>query len=159
MSTVQWLLANDGTARVALILGVALLAGLARGFSGFGAALIFVPLGSMLVGPKQAASVLAIVDIIFAAHLIPAALKQADVREVGLMFLGALVGLPLGAAVLTNFEPLTLRWLISILALAMLLLLLSAGAIGDGRMQYRQSSSADYQGYSQALHKSAARQW
>lgn len=125
MLILQWLLADDGAARVALIAGVALLAGLARGFSGFGAALIFVPLGSMLVGPKQAASVLAIVDIIFAAHLIPTALRQADVREVGLMLLGALVGLPLGAAVLSSFEPLTLRWLISALALAMLLLLLS----------------------------------
>ena len=38
------------SANLALLVLVALAAGLSRGFSGFGAALIFVPLASALVG-------------------------------------------------------------------------------------------------------------
>lgn len=125
MAFAQWLIADDTMATLLLMASVGLLAGLARGFSGFGAALIFVPLGSMLVGPRQAAAVLAVIDIIFASHLIPAALLQANIREVAVMFLGALVGLPIGAVILSTFEPLTLRWMISVMAFAMLVLLLS----------------------------------
>ena len=70
--------------------------GLSRGFSGFGAALIFVPLASSLIGPKLATPILAVIDLIFAAHLIPRAWKLGDRREVSVMFLGALVGIPVG---------------------------------------------------------------
>jgi hypothetical protein len=40
----------------------ALLAGLARGFSGFGSALIFIPLASAALGPRVAAPLLVLVD-------------------------------------------------------------------------------------------------
>ena len=43
---------------------VAGVAGLARGFSGFGAALIFMPAGSALVGPAVAAPVLLVASAI-----------------------------------------------------------------------------------------------
>jgi uncharacterized protein len=104
---------------------VALAAGLSRGFSGFGAALIFVPLASALVGPKLAAPILVIIDPVFASFLIPSAFKLANRREVGLMFAGALIGVPLGTAILAHYPPLTLRWMIAGTATAMLLLLMS----------------------------------
>ena len=109
----------------ALLILVALVAGMSRGFSGFGAALIFVPLASALVGPKLAAPILTIIDGVFASYLIPSALKLGDRRDVSLMFLGALVGVPLGTLVLTHYSPITLRWLISGMATAMLVLLTS----------------------------------
>jgi len=108
-----------------LLAFVALLAGMSRGFSGFGAALIFVPLAATLVGPKSAAPILSIIDAIFASYLIPAAWKGGDRRDVGLMFAGALAGVPAGAAVLKVFAPLALRWLIVCMASAMLMLLAS----------------------------------
>jgi uncharacterized protein len=104
---------------------VALAAGMSRGFSGFGAALIFVPLASALIGPKLAAPILVLIDGVFASFMIPAALKLGDRRGVSLMFAGALVGVPLGTIVLTHYSPLTLRWLIAFMAAAMLLLLVS----------------------------------
>lgn len=110
---------------LALLMLIALAAGLSRGFSGFGAALIFVPLASALVGPKLAAPTLVIIDGIFASYLIPAAWKLGDRRDVSLMFMGALVGVPLGTVVLTHYSPLTLRWLIAGMAAAMLVLLAS----------------------------------
>ena len=104
---------------------VGLLAGLSRGFSGFGAALIFVPLAGAFVGPKMAAPLLAVIDGIFASYLIPSAFRQGNKSDVALMFAGALVGVPAGAFILTHFEPLTLRWLIAGMATAMLILLAS----------------------------------
>lgn len=41
------------------------------------------------------------------------------------MLMGALIGVPAGAAVLTRFAPISLRWLIAVSASAMLALLLS----------------------------------
>jgi uncharacterized protein len=108
-----------------LLMLVAFVAGMARGFSGFGAALIFVPLASALAGPKLASPILLVADGIFACHLIPSAWKLADRRDVSLMLSGAVAGVPVGAWVLMHFAPLTLRWLISGMAAAMLSLLLS----------------------------------
>ncbi|MBL8905526.1 MAG: sulfite exporter TauE/SafE family protein [Rhizobiales bacterium] len=113
------------TTILALLAATAFLAGLSRGFSGFGAALIFVPLASSLIGPKLATPILAVIDLIFAAHLIPRAWTIGDRREVAVMFLGALFGIPAGTMILRNFDPLTLRWMIAGMATAMFLLILS----------------------------------
>ena len=77
------------------------------------------------MGPKIAAPVLVIIDPLFASFMIPNALKFADRRDVSLMFVGAILGVPLGTAVLAHYEPLTLRWLIAAMAACMLLLLIS----------------------------------
>ena len=53
-----------------LLAAVALVAGMARGFSGFGAALIFVPSAAALVGPKLASPMLAVIDGVLAANII-----------------------------------------------------------------------------------------
>jgi uncharacterized membrane protein YfcA len=113
------------TLTLVLLVLAALVAGMARGFSGFGAALIFVPLAGALAGPKFAAPILIIIDGIFASYLIPSAWKLGDRRDIALMFSGALIGVPTGTAILTFFAPLTLRWLIAGMAAAMLLLLMS----------------------------------
>ena len=110
---------------LALLAAAGLIAGLSRGFSGFGAALIFVPLAGALVGPKLAGPILVIVDGVMALPLIPAALKLGHRRDVGLMVMGALIGIPTGTLILKSFAPLTLRWLIVGLAAAMLAFLLT----------------------------------
>ena len=113
------------TAALLFLAGSALIAGLARGFSGFGSALIFMPLASTVMSAQIAAPLLLIVDIVTATPLIPRALKQADKRETVLMAAGALFGAPLGAWALTQMDPLTIRWMIVILIVPMLALLMS----------------------------------
>src|SRR5215467_1046628 len=90
----------------------AFLAALARGFSGFGSALIFIPLASTAIGPQAAAPLLPIIDGVAAAGLIPGAWRRADRRDAGTMSIGALAGIPLGAWVLTKSDPLWIRWAI-----------------------------------------------
>ncbi|MCZ7468207.1 sulfite exporter TauE/SafE family protein [Agrobacterium sp. O3.4] len=110
---------------LAMFAGAAFLAGLARGFSGFGAALIFIPLASAIVGPRIASAVLLVVDGVLTLGMIPPAFRMADRREVFTMAAGALVGVPLGTLLLSHSDPLTLRWIISTVVVVLLLFLLS----------------------------------
>jgi uncharacterized membrane protein YfcA len=104
---------------------VAFIAGMARGFSGFGAALIFVPVAASLIGPQLASPLLLVTDAIVAAPLIYSSWPTARKQEVGLMAMGGMVGAPFGMLILKLSDPLSLRWLISGLTAAMLALLLS----------------------------------
>ena len=116
---------TQSTSVLAMLALTALAAGLSRGFSGFGAALIFIPVAARLVGPQLASATLPIIDVVLAAPLIKPAWSLASRPAVLLMMFGALVGIPLGTVVLALADPLLLRWLIVGLAAAMLLLLLS----------------------------------
>src|SRR4051812_50175088 len=71
------------------ICAVALIAGTARGFSGFGSALIFMPLASSLAAPSMMAAVLLVIDFVSAAPLVPNAWKHADRRATAVMAGGA----------------------------------------------------------------------
>jgi uncharacterized membrane protein YfcA len=107
------------------ICAIAFVSGLARGFSGFGSALIFMPLASSIAAPRLVAALLLIIDFIAATPLIPNAWKQADRKATAIMVLGALVGVPVGTYFLSRLEPVTTRWIISAFVFALLLLLLS----------------------------------
>lgn len=104
---------------------IAFIAGLARGFSGFGAALIFVPLASAIASPRLAAAVLVLIDLVFAAPLIPKAFTRVSLPPLFTMLAGAVITVPIGAFFLKTADPLILRWLIAGLAALMLALLLS----------------------------------
>ena len=107
------------------ICAVAFVAGTARGFSGFGSALIFMPLASSMAEPRLIAALLLIIDFIAAAPLLPNAWQKADRKATAIMAFGALLGVPIGTYFLSRLEPVTTRWIISSFVLALLLLLLS----------------------------------
>ncbi len=107
------------------ICAIAFVSGLARGFSGFGSALIFMPLASSIAAPRLVAALLLIIDFIAAAPLLPNAWKQADRKATAVIVFGALIGVPVGTWFLIRLEPVTTRWIISGFVFALLLLLLS----------------------------------
>src|SRR5947209_3599739 len=120
------LLPADISLNVAIaICAIAFVSGTARGFSGFGSALIFMPLASSIAGPRLVAALLLIIDFIAAAPLVPNAWKQADRKATAVIVLGALVGVPVGTYFLSRLDPVTTRWIISAFVFALLLLLLS----------------------------------
>ncbi|SDB14954.1 sulfite exporter TauE/SafE family protein [Belnapia rosea] len=120
-----WLDAWPRGAALGWLLGAAFAGGLARGFSGFGAALIFVPLASAALGPQGAAPLMLLVEVLAILLLTPTAWRLADRPQVGLLALGALAGTPIGAAMLIYADPLALRWGIAIGILGLLALLVS----------------------------------
>jgi len=93
------------------------------GFSGFGSALIFMPLASSVAAPRLVAALLLVIDFIAAAPLLPNAWRQADRKATAVMVAGALVGVPIGTWCLSRFDPVTTRWIISCFVGALLLLL------------------------------------
>jgi uncharacterized membrane protein YfcA len=106
-----------------LVVITAFIAGLARGFSGFGSALIFMPIASAVVGAQVASPLLLVIDFLTTLTLIPNAYRRADRRDVGIISLGALIGVPLGTMMLAWGDPLVVRWIIVTLIGAMLALL------------------------------------
>ena len=104
---------------------IAFISGTARGFSGFGSALIFMPLASSMAAPRLVAALLLIIDFVAAAPLIPNAWKRADRKATAVMVFGALIGVPIGTYFLSRLDPATTRWIISAFVFALLLLLVS----------------------------------
>lgn len=125
LTSIQNALPVHSAGQLAALLAALFIAGMARGFSGFGAALIFVPLGSALAGPAVASPLLLVIDMVAAASLLPDAARKADKRDVGAMSAGALLTVPLGAAVLVYVDPVTVRWAISLTAVLFLIFLIS----------------------------------
>lgn len=125
LAIIEGTLAAYPVKTLALLFISILVAGVARGFSGFGAALIFVPLASALIGPKMANPILLVIDAVCASSLLPGATGKADKKDVGAMSIGALFGVPAGVVLLVHLDPIVVRWVISITALGFLGLLIS----------------------------------
>ena len=117
--------ADVGLNAAMAICAVAFVSGTARGFSGFGSALIFMPLASSIADPRLVAALLLIIDFVAAAPLLPGAWQKADRKATAVMVTGALIGVPIGTYFLSRLEPVTTRWIISAFVFALLLLLLS----------------------------------
>lgn len=103
----------------------ALVAGVTRGFSGFGGALIFVPLVSTVFGPNVAVPVLLIIDSVLTAPITLRVLRECNWSEVAPLAISAIVAVPFGVFVLNHADPVLLRWAIAALALGLLTLLVS----------------------------------
>ncbi|MGF9562609.1 sulfite exporter TauE/SafE family protein [Neorhizobium sp. JUb45] len=125
LATLDAWLPGQSWSQVAFVFAAAAIAGLARGFSGFGGALIFVPLAGAAMSPKIASALLLLIDGTMTLGMVPAGWKKANRREVGTMLIGALFGVPLGTALLALASPITLRWIISIVVLLLLAFLMS----------------------------------
>jgi len=126
------LIPTDVSARTALaICAIAFISGTARGFSGFGSALIFMPLASSLAPPRLIAALLLVIHFVGALPLLPNAWNKADRKATSVIVAGALVGVPIGTWLLTRLDPVTTRWIISGFVTALLLLLLSGWRYRD----------------------------
>ncbi len=93
-------------------LTIAVLAGGVRGFSGFGSALIYMPLMSAVYGPPIAAVTFLLVDLITGTFFSVRALPQVQWREIIPLVVPASVTAPLGALALTVMNPIHLRWIL-----------------------------------------------
>lgn len=113
------------TRDVIFVVIAAVIAGTARGFSGFGGALIFVPLASTAVGPRMASALLLVIDGLLTIGMLPNGWRKANRREVFTMAAGALVGVPLGTALLALAPTLVVRWTICGIVFLLLAFLVS----------------------------------
>lgn len=103
----------------------ALLAGIVRGFSGFGSALVFIPIMSALYGPQLAAGTFVLIDLAVDAMLLPGIFRKTRWREVWPMAAAAVVAGQFGAVILQYADPQALRWAISAIVLGVVAILAS----------------------------------
>lgn len=122
-------LPSDIVAAAPITLLAAFLAGLARGFSGFGAAMIYVPIAAASLGPVVAMPVLLIADLAVASPMIAHAFKSCSWSDVRRVAVGGLIGLPIGNQILTALDPITVRWAVTVLIFTSLWLMLSSWRI------------------------------
>jgi hypothetical protein len=114
----------------------ALLAGLVRGFSGFGYALVFMPLAAIPLGPVTALGLLWLIDAPYAFLLVIQAVRMADWRHLAPIVAGAVLATPLGTALLVRLDAITVRWAIGLSILG------GVGAIAAGWRLQRAGSAA-----------------
>src|SRR5665647_17611 len=128
--------------RFPIAIGIAALSGLVRGFSGFGSALIYMPLIAAVYSPRLAAPTLLLIDTIcslpFALHAMP----QCNWREVTPVTIGGVVTLPIGVLALLWVDPLSLRWFIAVWCWPRWWRWPPAGAITAARRSPPRSASA-----------------
>jgi hypothetical protein len=111
--------------RFAIAAGIAVLAGLVRGFTGFGSALIYMPLISAIYGPRIAAPTLLLIDTICSFPFALKAMPDCNWREVRVVMITGAIGVPLGVAALVYVDALTLRWFIAVLVVVAVVILAS----------------------------------
>jgi uncharacterized protein len=106
-------------------LAISAVAGLVRGFSGFGSALIYIPLISAIYGPHIAAPTLLLFDTICSVPFAIQCWPQATRREVLPVAVAGALALPVGVLALLFVDVLILRWFIAALVLLALIALVS----------------------------------
>ena len=104
---------------------IAALSGFVRGFSGFGSALIYIPLIAAVYEPRIAAPTLLLIDLVGSAPFTVRELPGCNWREVVPVTTAAALAVPFGTMALIWIDPIVLRWFIAVLVLGLLAVLAS----------------------------------
>lgn len=99
-------------------------AGLVRGFSGFGTAMIYMPVATQVISPIWALTTVIIFDLFGPIPNVPRAWRDGQPRDVLRLGIGAMISLPFGVYLLTRIDPVNFRWMVSVVALILLALLI-----------------------------------
>lgn len=111
---------------------IAFVAGLVRGFAGFGTALVFLPVAAQIIDPVWAVTVLIVMDLAGPAPAIPRALKEGHPKDLLRLVVATALALPLGLTALFAVEPQVFKLAVSVISLLMLAALISG-------MRYRKA--------------------
>jgi len=117
MDVDQWLLANSTVA----------LAGLIRGFSGFGSAMVITPTLSLVWSPQQAVLVAVLFEVAASIPLLPESVRQTKWREILLMAVTACLTVPIGTLLLIIIAPNLMRKIVAVVVLSFALIMLAGG--------------------------------
>lgn len=111
------ILANLSASTLSLAGAIAIFSGLVHGYTGFGGALVMVPLVTLLFGPVEAVALMTIAVFLGSSYLIKSALRKADWHELWPVIIAGIIGMPLGAALLLAIDPGLSKKLIGVVVL------------------------------------------
>jgi uncharacterized membrane protein YfcA len=96
-----------------------------RGFSGFGSALIYIPLMAAIYGPREAAATLVLIDFLSALPPAITARNTCNWRDIIPVSIASMLCIPLGTMLLLVVDPAILRWAIAVLVLSLVAVLVT----------------------------------
>lgn len=108
-----------------LVFSAIAIGGLVRGFSGFGAGMIFMPVASTVMDPRLAAATFLVIDSLVTLPIVMRCVRICNWKTVLPAVVGAALFVPAGAYILAVADTLALRWTITIIVAVLLALLLS----------------------------------
>lgn len=108
---------------LALVCAAVFVGGFMRGFVGFGAALVIVPVVSLVYGPRVAVASLTVMGIPTLFQLLPDAIRLSEKPLVLPMATAILLFAPLGTWLLVIANPALMKIVISVLVIAMVAML------------------------------------
>jgi hypothetical protein len=111
--------------RLVAAVAATVVAGVMRGYSGFGTAVILAPVYSLLWGPRAGVPVMLLMELLVSVQLLPGAIKDADRRVVLPLGGAAAIATPFGAWILLTADGEALRRFIGGFVLVFGLLLMS----------------------------------
>lgn len=101
----------------AFVAGACGVAGIVRGFTGFGFPLIVVTGSSLVVAPAEIVPVALVLDILASLRLLPHVQEDVDRRGALFLSLSAIPLIPVGAYLLAAIDPETMRLAIGVVVL------------------------------------------
>lgn len=99
-------------------------AGIIRGYSGFGFAMVAVISMSLVLPPSQVVPTVLILEVLASIKLVPQVWRNIDWFSLRWLLAGALVGTPFGVYLLATLPPAPMRFSISMLVLVAAILLM-----------------------------------
>jgi uncharacterized membrane protein YfcA len=106
-------------------LGVTLVAGLLRGFAGFGSAMLMAPIFAILFGSAEMVVTVVAIELVVSLQLFPQVRRDADWRLLTPMSLAACAAMPLGVWLLASVDKGTIVTAVSAVIVAFVLLMWS----------------------------------
>jgi hypothetical protein len=103
-------------------------AGVIRGYSGFGFAMVAVTSMSLVIPPARVVPLVLILEVMASISLVPQVWKDIDWYSLRWLLAGSLFATPFGAYLLANIPPEPMRMSISLLVLVAAILLLRGWA-------------------------------
>jgi len=100
-------------------------AGLMRGFAGFGSAILMAPVLAVLMGPAHMVPLVACLELPMGAMLFVGVRKDVDWRFVGPLSVIAMIAMPLGVWLLLSLDAATLTKSVSVIVLLFVVVLVS----------------------------------
>lgn len=115
---------------LAIAAAVAIAAGVIRGITGFGGAMVMSPPLALLLGPVAAIPIVLLLEALAATPMLVQNRSLVKWRVIGPIIAAACVTIPLGALVLVNADPLVMRRAIAATVIVFALILLMGWRYG-----------------------------
>ncbi len=113
--------------------GVTLMAGLMRGFAGFGSAMLMAPIFAILFGPAEMVVTVVAIELVVSLQLFPQVRHHADWRTLAPMSVAACVAMPLGVWLLASVDKNTIVTGVSAIIVGFVALMWSGWKYTGGR--------------------------